>query len=218
MTNYGQNTENQDSLNTGSGGENEEFVIVEQKKPMNRSVVALILIAAVGGALVYFMYLRGRFNADTQTPQQKQTAAAVSDFMASSDSSIANMEKQLKTTEETVAAFQQNNSAGQVPLDGLRLNPFELDGQRAATPSNLGETVTTADPQAVVKNALSKVQIQMILYSGASSTASIGDRVYKVGDRLDVGSVQFTVKSIKETSVVLTHPTGDYTVLVAQGL
>lgn len=217
MTNYGQNNDNQDSLSPG--GESDDFVMVEEKKPMNTSVVALILIAAVGGALVYFMYLRGRFNADTQTPQQKQMTEAVSDFMANSDSSINQMDQELAKTEKAVAAFQQSNDAGQVPLNQLRLNPFEIEQPRSAAGTVAPLPRNTApDPADVVRNAAGKVKVQMILYSTAGSSANIGNRLVKTGDRVEIDQVQFTVKTITQTSVVLSHPTGDFTVLVAQGM
>lgn len=216
MTNYGQNTDNQDSITTGGGGVGDEFIAIDEKKPMNRSIVALILIAAVGGAMVYFMYLRGRFNADTQTPQQKEMAQSVSEFMDSSDSSIRQMELQLAQTEKAVAAFQQSNATGQVPLEKLRTNPFGTDmPQAAANQVAAPAVVNTGDP---VQSALSKIKVQMILYSGPSSSANIGNRLVKVGDRVNVDQVQFTVKTITQTSVILSHPTGNYTLLVAQGM
>lgn len=221
MSNYNSNDNRADSngsdhFDPAVTEAEQEFAYLEEKKPINRNMVVLLLIAVVGASMIYLMYLRGRFNADQQTPEQLQAAEAVNTFIKEGAGSIKQMEEQLARTERQVAVFQQDSS-GQIALTDLKTNPF---GFIASTPKTSvqapAQIITPADPTDAVRLAVSKTKIQMILYSANNSSVTINNWVYKAGDRIVLDNIPFTVKSISAKDVVLSNQAGEF-VLTAPG-
>lgn len=215
MTNFNTQDDQQSAgqFKDFAGGAEQEFTYTEARKPINRNMIVLILIAAVGGSMIFLMYLRGRFNADAQTQEQIEVSKQVTDFMANAPQSIKTMEAQLDKTEKTVAALQTSHAVGQVPASELKLNPFAFGEKQPAAPKS---AMPSVDPMEDVNRALTKVKVEMIVYSGPTSSVQINNWVYKIGDKVTVDSVNFTVKSISRTGVTLRHALGqEYTVTTA---
>ena len=216
MSNYNQNDTRQgataaEQFEQSLSDSEQGYMGASPKKPINRNLVVLLLIVAVGSSLIYLMYLRSRFDADRQTPEQAQASQAVSSFMKEGAVNLAQMQEQLAKTERQVALFQQDNSDGQVAADDLKINPFSFKVPVAPKITDTGgggiTVAETADP---VRLAISKTKIQMIVYSATKSSVAINNSLYKTGDRIVIDTIAFTVKSIGASKVVLSHPVGEF--------
>lgn len=187
----------------------QEFVYTEEAKPFNRNLLVLLLIAAVGGSLVYLMYLRGRFTAGDETIALMKDQDTVNTFIKSANQDMQKLEDQLAKTKSTVESLQADPGKGQV-LD-LKGNPFGEPKAPKAAPAQ-GSPIPRSDPADEVNGALQKVKVEMIVVAGSSSSVQINNWVYKVGDTITVDAVTFAVKAISRDGVVLKHPLGDFKV------
>ena len=219
MSNYNENDNRSASsaaeqFEQSTGDGEQGYTIAAPRKPINRNLVVLLLIVAVGTSLVYLMYLRSRFDADRQTPEQIQASEAVTSFMKEGVGSITQMQEQLSRTERQVATFQQDNSDGQIAAEDLKINPFSFgDPKTAVAAVTVGQPKADGpDPADAVRLAVSKTKIQMILYSASNSSVTINNWVYKTGDRIVIDTIAFKVKSISASKVVLSHPMSDFVI------
>ncbi len=220
MSNFSQPDKPQQGTDQYPGGD-QEFTYAEQRRPINRNLVVLLLIAVVGAALIYLMYVRGRFNADSQTPELALANQQVAELMKDAPQSIQQMEKDLEKTRATVESFSKSNSTGQIPVDNLKINPFAIAEQPKGQPTET-KAVTAApllpDMRGDTRRAAEKAKVQMILYSPSGSTVQINNWVYKEGERITVEGVSFTVKTITRDMVVISNPDGDFTLEIQKGL
>ena len=218
MSNFNQNDSRQganaaEQFEQSLGESEQGYMGASPKKPINRNLVVLLLIVAVGSSLIYLMYLRSRFDADRQTPEQIQASQAVSSFMKDGVVNLAQMQEQLARTERQVAQFHQDNSDGQVAAADLKINPFSFGVPKASAAPAASASQSpqfTADPADPVRLAISKTKIQMIVYSATNSSVAINNCLYKTGDRIIIDTIAFSVKSIAASKVVLSHPVGEF--------
>jgi hypothetical protein len=216
MSNFFNHDKDSEQNQVMTGAEADQEFVIETRKPVNRNLVVLVLIAAVGASLIYLMYLRGRFNADLQTPEQRQSSEAVQSFMAGATRSIDDLEAQLAATERAVKSFMQSSGEGQIPVEGLKVNPFDFEQSKQPV-VRTGSSARVIDPAELARAAVGKMRLGMIMV-GSNSSATINRQMYRVGDGLEVDGEAFVVKTIERGRVILTHATGDYTLEVASGL
>ena len=212
MSNYNQNDNRSgssaaDQFEQSLGASGQGYTDAPAKRPINRNLVVLLLIAAVGASLIYLMYLRSRFDADRQTPDQVLKTQAVSSFM-SEKGNIDTMQEQLARTERQVSLFQQDNSEVQVAVADLKINPFTFGEPKVP---HISETRDQElDPAESARLAIGKTKVQMIMYSSRNSSVTINNFLYKTGDQVLIDNIPFTVKSISANKVVLSNPMGDF--------
>jgi hypothetical protein len=205
----GNQTDQQEDAATGVS--DQEFVI-DGKRPLNRNLVVLVLIAALGGSLIFLMYRSGGFSKEIKP---EQGAKAVEDFLAGGGRSMTDMERLIRETEAAFAGFRDNPTDGQIPVEELKLNPFEFEAQSTSTVT--GPRVRPPDPEQVARDAFAKLRLGMIIV-GSNSSVAINSRMYRIGERLEVDGVSFTVKSIEQGRVVLESATGEYVLERSGGL
>lgn len=196
-----------------SAGDDQDFAFAEEKKPINRNMIVLVLIVVLGGGLVYFMYLRSSVEVE-QTPASIEAGKQIDGFIQNGKANMDQLQKMLLNTQKVVEVFKQDSAEGQVPTEKLKTNPFQFEQSR----TNAGTPVQqiTADPAEQARLAAAKAQLQTILYSPNGSTCIINGRICSEGQKVTIDSVPFVVKEIGSDHVVLTNkllrPAGEYTV------
>ena len=212
------NQENRPDNQVGAGPDDysasgEEFVFADDKKPVNRNFIVLLLIAAVGAGLIYVMYVRGRnqgslVDAETQAANEKAKV-----FLESGADDLKELDKTLVEIDKQVNLFTNSNGSGQVKTEDLKVNPFSFEDKKpaAVAAKSLPIIQKGPDPGDIVRTALSKARVQTILYSPPRSTCVINKQMCSTGDRVTIDSVTFVVKTIAADHVVLSHPVADFT-------
>src|SRR5262245_13940535 len=77
-----------DTAETLSGGEDGNFVVSAEKKPLNRTTLVLIMVLAVGGGALYLMHRRTAPAAAVAAPQSVAASQTISQFLNGGDTSI----------------------------------------------------------------------------------------------------------------------------------
>lgn len=217
-------TMNQDN-NTGNQGPSrgegfstggDEFVFTEEKKPINRNMVVLLLIAVVGAAMIYMMYLRGKSQGGADDPTTAQKSQQVAEFMQKGEEDLKALDLSLQTMQTNVDVFTADNGAGQVPTDRLKVNPFQFEKQTSATALPTAVAMSD-DPKVVAAKAAAKVKVQMITFSAQGSSCILNNKLCSEGDQIAIEQVPFTVKQIAKDYVVLQNTIGEFKVAVRSG-
>ena len=191
-----------DELNDAlSSGGDANFVIGEEKKPMNRTTLVLLLVVALGGGGLYLMYRRagGPKGADA-APQAVKANQTITQFLSSGDTSMKNVERLLANTRKMVETFLTYPSVNQVPLNRLATNPF-----RQSAPTKDGESSSDAEARrrrdedrAVIKKAADGLALQSILH-GARKACMINNTMVTEGQQIE----GFKVETINKGSVIV---------------
>ena len=137
---YEQDDQNQDG-GGGSGDESYEselgdgsFVVAENKKPISKSTLVMIVIILCAKAGMYFMYKRS-------TPAAAEAGDAratqvIKQFMSDKDKNFTLMQKMLTETKGVVDQFMNYPNMKQIPLTELQANPFTMAKPSGAPKSN----------------------------------------------------------------------------------
>jgi hypothetical protein len=183
---------------SGEGGE-ENFVVTEPRKPLNRTTLVLFAIVALGTGGLYLMHLRTGPKSAGAAPQSVAANQTITQFLSSGNNNLRNMEQMLRNTQKIVQQFLAYPSINQVPLKQLQTNPFR------ATVAKDGETASEADARkrqddekAAIKRAVENLQIQSILH-GARRACMINNTMCVEGQQID----GFTIEKINPSSVVV---------------
>lgn len=213
----GNNTERSsaDQLSAAAGGE-QDFAFAEERKPVNRNLVALLLIALIGGAAVYIMYTHT--NMDT-TPSESVRMAQdkVNQFVENSSKNEAAIQILLANSTRIHLEMSQEATAGQVPLDKLAANPFG-EPLPPTKGTNVVPQVLSEDPAIRSQQAVSTISLSTVVYARGNSSCVLKvagkDIQCRQGNEIKVGPVIFKVKSIKEDRVVLKSDGGEFLIFV----
>ena len=213
-TNQDNNSSNQGTnLGEGFSTGGDEFVFTEEKKPINRNMVVLLLIAVVGAALIYMMYLRGKGQGGADDPTTAQRSQQVAEFMKKSEEDLKTLDQNLQTMQTNVDVFTADNGAGQVKTKDLKTNPFQFEKQTSAMPLP-GVGAIPEDPKAAAAKAAAKVEIQMITFAAQGSNCILNNKLCSEGDQITVEQVPFTVKQIAKDYVMLQNKFGEFKLVV----
>lgn len=197
-----------DPYGASSAGE-QDFSFTEEKKPMNRNAVVLLLIIALGGGLVYFMYMRSNVEV-TQDASTAEASQKIDTFITEGKQNMIKVEAMLQNTQKVVEVFNQKGSEGQIPTSSLKTNPFAFEEKSAGQPKGAAPAAPL-DPSELARAALAKAQLQTILYSQTgTSSCIISNRVCSEGQKVKIGEVDFQVETITPTSVTLKNASGSY--------
>src|SRR5947209_17068159 len=123
-------------------GEDGEFVVTAEKKPLNQTAMMLFLILIVGGAGIYFMYFKaGPQSAHAADPTVVNAQASISDFMKGGNANITLLRRLIEGTSKIVEQFKAYPNVAQVPLAELKSNPFHLPAIKAAAQADDAATL-----------------------------------------------------------------------------
>lgn len=180
------------------------FVATETPRNVNKTTLVLLLVAAVGGAGLYFMHLRsGPKSAAAAAAQSAQAGQAIKQFLNDGKTNIKAMEDLLKNTEKVVQKFLAYPQVTQVPLSELQTNPFRMsqgakEGEPASPTSAAEQKRREEERQAIIKSVQS-LQLQTVLVSNDRKSCMINNTLYKEGQTID----GFTIEAIRPGSVIV---------------
>ena len=175
-----------------------EFGTGGAKKPTRNNALILGGLAAVGAAVVWFMFFRG-------APQSAQAAGTPGDSSSQIqqflDSGNINLMKQtLKETEKIVQKFRAYPGKTQVPLASLRSNPFrELAPKADGGPVSHKSDEDEAAEHAKIVTAVADLHLQSIVRGSKYRGCMINNTLYQQGQQIGV----FTVAEVAAGTVVL---------------
>lgn len=184
-----------------TSGEETEFV-VEHKKPLNRSMLMLMAILAIGGAGMYFMYWRtGPAKAKAADPAAVQAEVAINDFIKGGRSNVTLLRKLLDGTAKIIDQFRDYTNVVQVPLSELKANPFHFALGKAPAGEDLEEIAKKKreEQRAAVLKAAQGLQLQSVVIRGSRKACMINNTLYQEGEAVD----GFLVEKINPNAVVV---------------
>jgi len=184
---------------TLSSGGDENFVVTEEKKPVNRTTLVLFLVVALGGGALYLMHLRTGPKTADAAPQAAQANQTITQFLSGGGSNLKNMEQMLQNTQKIVQQFLAYPSVNQIPLNQLQTNPFRLTASKDGESSSEAEARKKQDEEKVsIRRAAEALQIQSIMF-GARKACMINNTMYTEGQQVE----GFTVEKINPNSVIV---------------
>jgi hypothetical protein len=192
-----------DDLVNALGGSETTFVTGEtSKKPINRTLLAIVGVLAVGGGALYFTHFREGPAAANAAPTMSTTDAnkRISQLLGGGTAD-------LKNTEKFVQQFMNYPSLiKQVPLGDLKTNPFRYSttaDPKSAAPDPDVKKKMEAQRQAALKS-VQDLQLQSVMKGEQRSTCMINNTLYREGQTVN----DFFIEKINPNSVVVR--TGDY--------
>lgn len=206
-------TMNQDSDGQSSSGE--EFVFAEEKRPINRNMVVLLLIAFVGAGMIYLMYLRGKGADGQDDPSVQEKNQKIAEFIQKGNEDLKVLDATITKMEKDVAVMTADNGAGQVPTHDLKTNPFLFGKQPSELPA---PGAPPEDPKVLAAKVAAKVKIQMITWSSGGSSCILNNKLCSEGDQITIDQVTFAVKRIAQDSVTLANNLGEFKIGLHDGL
>ncbi|MCC6424722.1 MAG: general secretion pathway protein GspB [Phycisphaerales bacterium] len=185
-----------------SGGEG-EFVLAEAPKPKNKGLTVLLGVVLAGACAIYLTYFRhGPQSAAAATNEQsEQNSAAISRFLEAGGENIKLMERMLRSTEKVVQQFRSYPSTTQVPLAGLKANPFRYEAIKGADPAADEELARKqrAEERAAVLKSVQELQLQSIMCGESRRACMINNTLYGEGQQVE----SFTIEKITPDSVIV---------------
>ncbi|HEY2587381.1 MAG TPA: hypothetical protein VGI81_16675 [Tepidisphaeraceae bacterium] len=149
-------------------------------------------LAAVGAAVVWFMFFRGA----PQAAQAAPTGAPdIKQFL--DNENIALMKQTLKDTEKVVQQFRAYPAQTQVPLASLKSNPFRELAPKADAP--VARNDDEAKEHAKIVSAVAELHLQSIMRGGKYKACMINNTLYKQGEQIGM----FTLQEVSANTVVI---------------
>jgi hypothetical protein len=185
---------------TGQG--DYSFVSTEEKKPVNRTMLVLLAVVALGGGGLYWMHARSGPSSAAAGNAAEAAAAdkAISQFLDSGANNIQRMQRMLMDTEQIVEQFLNNPNVQQVPLSELQANPFRY--AQSAPNSRVADEVAAKkreEERLAALKAFQGLQLQSILYGESRRACMINNTLVREGQQVE----GFAVEKISPNSVVV---------------
>ena len=172
-----------------------------QPRRINKTSLVLLLVAAVGGAGLYFMHIRtGSKTASAAAIQSQQAGQAITQFLSGGTSNIKAMEDLLKNTEKVVQKFLSYPSVTQIPLTELQTNPFRMTiakTERATTDAQ-DKKRREEERQTAIKG-VQALQLQSVMVSSDRKACMINNTLYREAQQIN----GFTIEAIRPGSVIV---------------
>ena len=192
-----------EDLTSALGAGETTFITGEQpKKPINRTLLAIVAAVALGGGALYYNHVRQGPASASAAPVMSTADAKkrISQFLDNGNGNVKVMEQMLHNTEKVVQQFANYPSVTQVPLGELKTNPFRQSSATAkddATDPDLKKKLE-AQRQAALKN-VQNLQLQSVMKGEQRSTCMINNTLYREGQTVD----EFFIEKINPNSVVV---------------
>ncbi len=179
-----------------------EFVVAEAPRPRNNAMTVLLGVVLAGACVIYLMYFRGGpRTAAAAGNQSEQNSATISRFLEAGGENIKLMERMLRGTEKVVQQFRNYPSTTQVPLAGLKANPFRYEPLKGADPAADEELAKKhrSEERAAVLKAVQELQLQSIMHGTNRRACMINNTLYSEGQQVE----SFTIEKITPDSVIV---------------
>jgi hypothetical protein len=189
-----------DALAEPDGG----AVIVEERKPLNRSTIVTFVVLVIGAGGVWFMYQRtGPGKAAAADKETVAAKATINNFLSGGTENIKLMESMLRNTQKVVQQFLNYPSMTQVPLSELRTNPFRVRAEQPAGDktalSEAAEKKKREEERLAALKAVQNLQLQSIMFGDARRACMVNGAMYTEGQTVD----GFAIEKINPASVVV---------------
>jgi hypothetical protein len=181
-------------------GPTDEQFVASERKPINGSTIAIlvILIAAAGGT--YGMYAKAGLQ-KSLTPGANANGATITTFLNGGSGNLRTMLTMLHDTEKVVAQFNDYPGATQVPLRDLHSNPFFFVSSKPAPSVDLDAEAAKRkrdEERAAALKTVQTLQLQSVIV-GTHSSCLINGHAYVEGQTVD----DVTVEKVKAQSVIV---------------
>lgn len=189
-----------EALSESEGG----AIVVEEKKPLNRSTIVTFIVLVIGAGGVWFMYQRTGPNKAAAADQEAVAAkATINNFLSGGSENIRLMESMLRNTQKVVQQFLNYPSMTQVPLSDLRKNPFRALPEKTPTDNaalnEAAEKKKREEERLAALNAVQRLSLQTIMYGGSRRACMVNGAMYTEGQTVE----GFTIEKVNQTSVVV---------------
>jgi hypothetical protein len=189
-----------DALAEPDGG----AVLVEEKKPLNRSTIVTFVVLVIGAGGLWFMYQRtGPAKAAAADKEAAAAKATINSFLSGGSENIKLMESMLRNTQKVVQQFLNYPSMTQVPLSELRTNPFRIRAEAPAGDKNAAgeaaEKKKREEERLAALRAVENLQLQSIMFGGSRRACMVNGAMYTEGQTVD----GFAIEKINQASVVV---------------
>ncbi len=197
--------ESTDSMGDGSSA----FMSGEEKKPTNKGALVLLGLLLVGGGGYFYM---------KQSPQTADAAATQNDdtihqFLSSGEQHVQMMQQMLNNSERVIGRFRAYPEKTQVPLKGLRANPFRAKPPgadepafKAPEPGRDREETARLERLAAATDAAQKLRLQSIFSSGTTKACLMNGKLYRLGQEVD----GFKIEEIEPKHVIVSMFEGEF--------
>ena len=179
-------------------------VIVEEKKPLNRSTIVTFVVLVIGAGGVWFMYQRT--GPKSAAASSKETVAAkqtINNFLSGGSENLKAMETMLRNTQKVVQQFVNYPTLTQIPLSDLRTNPFrvteEKPGGDAGALSEAAEKRKREEERLAALKTVQGLQLQSIMFAESRRACMVDGAMYTEGQTVE----SFTIEKINPASVVV---------------
>ena len=199
-----ESADSMDSMGDGSSA----FMSGEEKKPANKGIVALLGLALLGGG-GYFYMKQGPQTADAAATATDNT---ITDFLNSGEQHVQMMQQMLNNSEKVVRRFRTYPEKTQIPLAGLKNNPFRLKpptGDEPARPTDSKmdrEENDRLERKAAATDAAKKLRLQSIFSSGSTKACLMNGKLYRLGQEVE----GFKIEEIDPKHVVVSMFDGEF--------
>jgi hypothetical protein len=179
-------------------------VLIEEKRPLNRSTIVTFVVLVIGAGGVWFMYQRT--GPKSAAASSKETVAAkqtINNFLSGGSENIKLMETMLRNTQKVVQQFINYPTLTQIPLSDLRTNPFraseEKSGGDDGAQSEAAEKRKREEERLAALKAVQGLQLQSIMFADARRACMVNGAMYTEGQAVE----GFTIEKINPASVVV---------------
>jgi hypothetical protein len=198
--NYGtEATEGFDAPAQSSPGSGEEFLFEDEKKPINRNLIALVLIVVLGGGGLCVMYSRGGLG--SQTPAGPAGDAEAMLWLDGAPKALGEMRRNLDETRRMVRVFDRIGNRPQVAVSDLKGNPFvrmpSLESQVAGAAAPDLTRLRKEQQIQLATEDLKGLHVQSVMAAAANSTCVINKTVLRVGQQIVSGKTEFTIERVE---------------------
>jgi len=174
-----------------------------KKGPPSRGTLMLAGLGVLLAGVIYFMYFRGGPSAASAAELAPAAGpdTTVKTFLADGEGHVKLMQQMLQNTDKVVQRFRTYPAQTQVPLTGLRTNPFRALVPKAK-PENESEAAAKRrreEERDAAAVAVAKLKLQSVLQGRSTQACMINGKMYQRGQEIDT----FTVEQINTGSVIV---------------
>ncbi len=172
--------------------------------PVSRNGVTFMgIVLCAAGAIAFMSIKGGPQSAPASTALPPVNGQTITTFLISGTSNLRILQDTLKQTEAMVGQFAFSPSAGQIPLDGLKSNPFRQSlAAQAPAEAELARRRRETERGEALK-AVQALQLQSVLFSDTRRACMVNNTMLREGQQI----ADFTVDKISASGVIVRNGT-----------
>lgn len=179
------------------GGDGDTAFVAGEKKPQANPVLLGVLGLAVVGAGLYYGVLR--HGPATASAAQAPPPDAVATFLSNGQHHVQLMRQMLQDTDRVVAQFRASSMARQVPLKGLRTNPFQIAADQPDARTDSSSRRRHEEERLAAQAGAERLRLQSVLHGSHVQACMINNQLVQEGQEIN----GFTVEHIGPQSVIV---------------